>query len=112
VYRIKIKIAGKLGELLTQGKGHVVHTSQGFAYSARSFMRSTRQILWHVTAFSVDRSTVSVARLKKPRVLCCIRREAAVQTQETVTIHHDDTAKNRHQEMVTNEAFLILRRIG
>ena len=29
MYRVRIRIAGKLGELLTQGKGHVVHTSQG-----------------------------------------------------------------------------------
>jgi hypothetical protein len=29
MYRIKIKRAGKLSELLTHGKGHVVHTKQG-----------------------------------------------------------------------------------
>jgi hypothetical protein len=29
MYRIKIKIRGKLGELLTYGKGYVIHTSQG-----------------------------------------------------------------------------------
>ena len=40
VYRIKIKIAGKLGELLTQGKGHVVHTSQGDVCVFRSLVHA------------------------------------------------------------------------
>ena len=66
MYRIKIKIAGKLSELLTQGKGHVVHTSREmFAYSAHSCMRSTPQICWHVTAFLVDGSVVSVTHCRR-----------------------------------------------
>ena len=40
MYRIKIKIAGKLGELLTQGKGHVVHTSQGDVCVFRSLVHA------------------------------------------------------------------------
>jgi hypothetical protein len=40
VYRIKIKIAGKLGELLTQGKGHVVHTSYGDVCVFRSLVHA------------------------------------------------------------------------
>ncbi len=40
MYRIKIKIAGKLSELLTQGKGHVVHTSQGDVCVFRSLVHA------------------------------------------------------------------------
>ena len=40
MYRIKIKIVGKLGELLTQGKGHVVHTSQGDVCIFRSLVHA------------------------------------------------------------------------
>ena len=36
MYRIKIKVAGKLGELLTEGKGYVVHTSRGDVCVLRS----------------------------------------------------------------------------
>ena len=79
-------------------------------------------------AFSVDRSTVSAARLKKLCVcfLACdeIQRNGqdldnrddgnhqVVAGSLRVTIHGGDTAKNRHREMVTNEPFLFLRRIG
>ena len=40
MYRIKIKIAGKLSELLTQGKGHVVHTRQGDVCVFRSLVHA------------------------------------------------------------------------
>jgi hypothetical protein len=40
VYRVKIKIVGKLSELLTQGKGRVVHTSQGDVCVFRSLVHA------------------------------------------------------------------------
>jgi hypothetical protein len=40
VDRTKIKIAGKLGELLAPGKGHVVHTSHGDVCVFRSLVRA------------------------------------------------------------------------
>ena len=36
MYRVKIKLAGRLSELLTDGKGYVVHTSQGDVCVLRS----------------------------------------------------------------------------
>ncbi len=38
MYRIKIKRTGKLSELLTHGKGYVVHTSQGDVCVFRSIV--------------------------------------------------------------------------
>ena len=40
MYRNKIKIAGKLGEVLSQGKGHVVDTSQGDVCAFRSLVHA------------------------------------------------------------------------
>ena len=40
MYRVKNKIAGKVSELLTQGKGHVVHTSQGDVCVFRSLVHA------------------------------------------------------------------------
>jgi len=106
VYRIKIKIAGKLGELLTQGKGHVVHTSQGDVCVFRSLVHAqyAANLLARYGLLGCQAEETLRALLHATRSGCSDPGNSPV--------HDDDTAKNRHQEMVTNESFLILRRIG
>ena len=87
-----------------------------FAYSAHSCMRSTRQIFWHVTAFSVDRSTVSAAMAEDACFLACDENQRNGQDLDNrddlnhqvivgswrVTVHSGDSAKDRQREMVTS----------
>jgi len=77
-------------------------------------MRSTRQIFWLVTAFSVDQSTVSAAKAEAACFLACDENHRNRQVLDNrddgnhqvvveswrVTVHGGDSAKDRRREVV------------